>query len=47
MTGPMNLMGEIGRERDRLPIPGFCDIVMRAAFADSVAEVHTLPVEVP
>ena len=34
MTGAMNLMGEIGRERDHLPIPGFCDIVKHSAFAD-------------
>ena len=34
MTGALNLMGEIGRERDHLPIPGFCDVVMHSAFAD-------------
>jgi len=32
MTGAINLMGEIGREREGLPIPGFCDIVMHADF---------------
>lgn len=32
MTGAINLMGEIGREREHLPIPGFCDIVMHAQF---------------
>ncbi len=34
MTGAINLMGEIGREREHLPIPGFCDIVMHAPFDD-------------
>ncbi len=34
MTGALNLMGEIGRERDHLPIPGFCDVVMHSAFVD-------------
>ncbi len=32
MTGVINLMGEIGRAQEHLPIPGFCDIVMRAGF---------------
>ncbi|HEU4408679.1 MAG TPA: HD domain-containing protein [Polyangiaceae bacterium] len=32
MTGAINLMGEVGREREGLPIPGFCDIVMHAEF---------------
>lgn len=32
MTGAINLMGEIGREREHLPIPGFCDVVMHAEF---------------
>lgn len=32
MTGAINLMGEVGREREHLPIPGFCDIVMHAEF---------------
>ena len=32
MTGAINLMGEIGREREHLPIPSFCDIVMHSAF---------------
>lgn len=32
MTGAINLMGEIGREREHLPIPGFCDIFMHAEF---------------
>jgi hypothetical protein len=31
-TGAVNLMGEIGREQEHLPIPGFCDIVMHAEF---------------
>ena len=26
-------MGEVGRNRDRRPMPGFCDIVMHSAFA--------------
>lgn len=34
MTGVVNLMGEIGREREGLPIPGFCDIVAHAAFEE-------------
>ena len=29
-TGALNLMGEIGREREHLPIPGFCDVVTHA-----------------
>lgn len=32
MTGAINLMGEIGRDREHLPIPGFCDVVMNAEF---------------
>jgi hypothetical protein len=32
MTGAINLMGEIGREHEHLPIPGFCTIVMHAEF---------------
>jgi hypothetical protein len=32
MTGAINLMGEIGREQEHLPIPGFCDVVMHADF---------------
>ena len=31
-TGAINLMGEVGREREHLPIPGFCDIVGHAHF---------------
>ena len=31
-TGALNLMGEIGREREHLPIPGFCDVVTHAGF---------------
>ena len=31
-TGVLNLMGEIGREREHLPIPGFCDAVAHAEF---------------
>ena len=34
MTGAINLMGEIGREREHLPIPGFCDIVLHAEFSE-------------
>ncbi|WP_224371849.1 hypothetical protein [Hyalangium versicolor] len=34
MTGAINLMGEIGRVQEHLPIPGFCDIVMHAEFED-------------
>lgn len=33
-TGVLNLMGEIGRTREHLPIPGFCDIVAHAEFSD-------------
>lgn len=32
MTGVINLMGEIGREREHLEIPGFCEIVLRAEY---------------
>jgi len=32
MTGVINLMGEVGREREHLPIPEFCDVVMHAEF---------------
>ena len=32
MTGVVNLMGEVGREREHLPIPGFCDVVLHAPF---------------
>lgn len=32
MTGAINLMGEIGREQEHLPIPHFCDIVGHAEF---------------
>ena len=32
MTGAINLMGDVGREREHLPIPGFCDVVMHAEF---------------
>ena len=31
-VGAMNLMGEVGREREHLPIPGFCDLVLHAEF---------------
>ena len=34
MTGAINLMGEIGRRREHLPIPDFCDVVMHAGFDD-------------
>ncbi|WP_207481678.1 HD domain-containing protein [Arenibaculum pallidiluteum] len=32
MTGAFNLMGEIGRERENLSIPGICDVFMQAEF---------------
>jgi hypothetical protein len=32
MTGAINLMGEIGRQQEQLPIPTFCDVVMHAQF---------------
>ena len=32
MTGMINLMGDIGRDQEHLPIPGFCDVVMHAEF---------------
>jgi hypothetical protein len=32
MTGVINLMGEIGRELEHLPIPGFCDVVAHSKF---------------
>jgi hypothetical protein len=32
MTGAINLMGEIGREQEHLPIPTFCDVVAHAEF---------------
>lgn len=32
MTGVINLMGDVGRDREHLPIPGFCDVVMHAEF---------------
>ena len=32
MSGAINLMGEIGRKQEKLPIPDFCDIVMQAEF---------------
>lgn len=32
MSGAINLMGEIGREQEHLPIPHFCDIVAHAEF---------------
>jgi hypothetical protein len=32
MTGVLNLMAEVGREREHLSIPGFCDVVMHAEF---------------
>jgi len=34
MTGIINLMGEIGREREHLHIPGFCDAVHHADFIE-------------
>jgi len=32
MTGAINLMGEVGREQENLPIPQFCDVVHQAEF---------------
>lgn len=32
MSGVINLMGDVGREREHLHIPSFCDVVMHAAF---------------
>ena len=32
MTGVINLMGDVGREREQLPIPSFCDVVAHADF---------------
>ena len=34
MTGAINLMGEIGRKQEHLPIPHFCDIVAHADFTE-------------
>lgn len=34
MSGIVNLMGEIGREHENLPIPGFCDILAHAEFSE-------------
>ena len=34
MTGVVNLMGDVGREREHLPIPSFCDVVMNAEFSE-------------
>lgn len=34
MTGAINLMGDVGREREHLPIPSFCDVVLHAEFDD-------------
>ena len=34
MTGAINLMGEVGRDQEHLPIPGFCDVVLHADFDD-------------
>ena len=34
ITGPVDLMGEIGRRREALPIPDCCDIVLHAEFAE-------------
>ena len=34
MTGIINLMGEIGREREHLHIPGFCDVVAHSDFVE-------------
>ena len=31
-TGAVNLMGDVGREQERLPTPSFCDVVMHAHF---------------
>ncbi len=34
MTGVVNLMGDVGREREHLPIPSFCDVVMHSEFSE-------------
>ena len=34
MTGVVNLMGDVGREQEHLPIPSFCDVVMHADFSE-------------
>ena len=34
MTGIVNLMGDVGREREHLPIPSFCDVMMHADFSE-------------
>ena len=34
MTGVVNLMGDVGRERAHLPIPSFCDVVMHSEFSE-------------
>ena len=33
-TGVINLMGDVGRQREQLPIPTFCDIVLQADFPE-------------
>lgn len=34
MTGMINLMGDVGREREHLTIPSFCDVVAHAEFEE-------------
>lgn len=34
MTGVINLMGDVGREREHLHVPSFCDVVTHAEFDD-------------
>jgi hypothetical protein len=34
MTGIVNLMGEIGREREHLHVPSFCDVVSHSDFSE-------------
>lgn len=31
-TGVINLMGDVARDREQLPVPTFCDVVMHAEF---------------
>ena len=34
LSGVINLMADIGREREDLSIPSFCDIVVHADFSE-------------
>ena len=33
-TGVINLMGDVARDREQLPVPSFCDVVMHAEFEE-------------